>query len=132
MTRKRAAFFNSAADVQQSSHLVYLFVHVCMSLSHPLCQHGTSPDNEALALEEVEARHQQTGSPSDLNCSLTRKDTDLPCEGMFHTLIVVYIDTIRKGNCTGYLYFPFMSSANIHLHKVTFYKIEKLRIKKDF
>lgn len=46
---------------------------MCVSLSHPPCQHGTGQGNEALALEEAEALHQRTGSPSVLDCSLTRK-----------------------------------------------------------
>ena len=41
--------------------------------SYPLCQHGAGRGNEAPALEEVEALHQLTGSPSDLDCSWTEK-----------------------------------------------------------
>ncbi len=44
-------------------------------ISHLLCQHGAGQGNEAPASEEVEALHQLTGSPSDLDCSWTGKDT---------------------------------------------------------
>lgn len=53
----------------------FTYVFLCVSLSHPPCQHGAGQGNEVLALEEVEALHQLTGSPSDLDCSWTGKDT---------------------------------------------------------
>lgn len=59
--------------------LMYLWLHrfslnsafICES--YPLCQHGAGQGNEAPALEEGEALHQLTGSPSDLDCSWTGK-----------------------------------------------------------
>lgn len=48
-----------------------LFVFNLLCLSDLPCQYGTNQGNEAQALEEVEALHQLTGSPSDLDCSLT-------------------------------------------------------------
>lgn len=47
------------------------FVFNSRCLSDLPYQYEINQGNEAQALEEVEALHQLTGSPSDLDCSLT-------------------------------------------------------------
>lgn len=48
---------------------------ICCDFPHLLCRYGTNQGSEAQAWEEAEAQHLLTGSPSDLSCFLTYKDT---------------------------------------------------------
>lgn len=63
--------------------LFMYFVCVCVGGSYPPCQHGADQGNEAPVLEEVEALHQLTDSPSDLDCSWTGKDAQTSHEKSF-------------------------------------------------